>query len=243
MDTRYVVIFVTALTAGVAVFLTSFRQVTKPVADRNEEIFNKRAILSAVGDYLGEGVQVKDLKDDQVLDIFEKQMQQLVLNTQGTEIDGVKAEDIDMAKEKKKADSEKRLPLFIFSQGGEKFYILSVRGVGLWDEIWGNIALKSDINTIAGASFDHAGETPGLGAEIKDNASFPRSFKGKQIFDNGEYVSVNVRKGGAIDKDHEVDGITGATVTSDGVTDMLYSGIENYLPYLNSLRRQGMLLK
>lgn len=243
MNTRYVVIFVTALTAGVAVFLTSFRQITKPVADRNEEIFNKRAILSAVGDYLGEGVQVKNLKDEQVLDIFDKQVQQVVLNLQGEEVDGMKAEDIDMAKEKKKADNEKRLPLFIFSQGGENFYILSIRGVGLWDEIWGNIALKSDLNTIAGASFDHAGETPGLGAEIKDNSNFPKSFKEKKIFNGGEFVSINVRKGGAIDQNHDVDGITGATVTSDGVTDMLYDGIKNYLPYFNSLRRQGMLVK
>ena len=243
MDTRYVVIFVTALTAGVAVFLTSFRQVTKPVADRNEEIFNKRAILSAVGDYLGEGIKVKDLKDDQVLDIFDKQVQQVVVNMQGEEVDGVKAEDIDMAKEKKKANQDKSLPLFIFSQGGEKFYILSVRGVGLWDEIWGNIALKGDLNTIAGASFDHAGETPGLGAEIKDNSAFPRSFKEKQIFKNGEFVSINVRKGGAVDKLHDVDGITGATVTCNGVNDMLYDGIKNYMPYFNSLRQQGMLVK
>ena len=237
MDTRYVVIFVTALTAGVAVFLTGFRQITKPVADRNEEIFNKRAILTAVGDYLGEGVEVNDLKDDQVLDIFDKQVQQVVVNVQGEVVEGVKAEDIDMAKEKKKPDSEKRLPLFIFSQGGQKLYILSVRGVGLWDEIWGNIALKSDLNTIAGASFDHAGETPGLGAEIKDNSNFPESFKGKEIFEDGEFVSIDVRKGGAIDPEHDVDAITGATVTSDGVEDMLYSGIKNYLPYFNSLRR------
>lgn len=243
MDTRYVVIFVTALTASVAVFLTGFRQLTKPVADRNEEIFNKRAILSAVGDYLGEGIKVKDLKDDQVLDIFDKQVQQIVVNLQGEEVDGIKAEDIDMAKEKKKANQDKSLPLFIFSQGGEKFYILSVRGVGLWDEIWGNIALKGDLNTIAGASFDHAGETPGLGAEIKDNSAFPRSFKEKQIFKNGEFVSINVRKGGAVDKLHDVDGITGATVTCNGVNDMLYDGIKNYMPYFNSLRQQGMLVK
>ncbi len=240
MGTRYVVIFVVALTASVAVLLTGFRQITKPVADRNEEIFNKRAILSAVGDYLGEGLKVSDLQDDQVLGIFDEQVQQVTLDMQGNEIEGVKAEDIEMAKEKKKPSAERKLPLFIYSQGGEKFYIVSIRGVGLWDEIWGNIALKSDLNTIAGASFDHAGETPGLGAEIKDNSAFPRAFKEKEIFKDGEYVSINVRKGGAIDKKHEVDGITGATVTSDGVTDMLYDGIKNYIPYFNSIRQQSM---
>lgn len=240
MGTRYVVIFVVALTASVAVLLTGFRQITKPVADRNEEIFNKRAILSAVGDYLGEGVKVANLEDDQVLDIFDKQVQQVVLDMQGNEIEGVKAEDVEMAKEKKKPATEQKIPLFIYEQGGKKFYIVSVRGVGLWDEIWGNIALEGDLNTIAGASFDHAGETPGLGAEIKDNSAFPRAFKGKEIFKDGEYVSVNVRKGGAIDKRHEVDGITGATVTSNGVTEMLYRGIKNYMPYFNSIRQQSM---
>lgn len=243
MGTRYVVIFVVILTASVAVILTGFRQVTKPVADRNEDIFNKRAILSAVEDYMGEGVKVKDLTDLQILDVFEKQVEQTVLNLQGEVVDGVKAEDIETAKEKKKSDEDRRLPLYTFNQNGKKFYILSVRGVGLWDEIWGNIALESDLSTICGASFDHAGETPGLGAEIKDNAAFPRQFKGKKIFKEGEFVSVNVRKGGAIDKVYDVDAITGATVTSNGVSEMLHRGIKDYLPYLNSLRKQSMLVE
>ena len=77
-----------------------------------------------------------------------------------------------------------------------KFILVSVRGSGLWDEIWGSIALEDDFNTITGATFDHKGETPGLGAEIKDNPKFPSQFVGKKIYDeNGEYVSVQVKKG------------------------------------------------
>lgn len=238
MSTRYVITFVTILTVVVAVMLTGFRQATAPQAKRNEEIFNKRAILTAVGDYLGEGVTVASLSDEEVMKIFNEQVEQKVLNTSGQEVEGAMADEIDMAKEKKKPEAERKLPLYIYEHGGDQYYILSVRGSGLWDAIWGNIALKGDLNTVVGAAFDHAGETPGLGAEIKDNPAFPAQFKGKEIYtDNGRYVSITVRKGGARDPEHEVDAISGATVTSDGVTDMLYYGIKEYEPYFNSIKK------
>ena len=238
MSTRYVITFVTILTAVVAVLLTGFRQATKAQADLNEEIFNKRAILSAVEDYLGEGVTVADLSDDDVINIFDKQVEQVALDMTGQTLDGTMAEDIDMAKERKKPEAERQLPLYVYNQDGENYYILSVRGAGLWDAIWGNIALKSDLNTIVGVAFDHAGETPGLGAEIKDNPAFPAQFKGKELYtESGQYISVLVRKGGAKDPKHEVDAISGATVTCDGVTDMLFEGIKYYEPYFNSIRQ------
>jgi Na+-transporting NADH:ubiquinone oxidoreductase subunit C len=245
---RYVLIFILILTTTVAVVLTGLRQVTKEGADLNEQIFNKRAILTAVEDYLPDGKTVKQLSDQEVLDIFENKVKQVALSTEGEELESVMAEDIDMAKERKKPVSDRRLPLFIYSNDGKTCYILSVRGNGLWDEIWGNIALEDDLNTIAGAAFDHKGETPGLGAEIKDNPGFSRQFKGKEIFnDKGEYVSVLVKKGGATPGDpHQVDGISGATVTANGVTDMLENGISYYLPYLETIdqkEQQGMLIK
>jgi len=241
-STNYVLIFVLIMTVLVAFSLASIRQVTKATADQNEDIFNKRAVLAAVNDYLGmgEGVGANDLTDDQVLEIFQNKVQQTAINTQGQEVDGVMAEDIDMAKEKKKDVNERVLPLFKYAYEGKDFYILSVRGSGLWDEIWGNIALESDLNTIAGASFDHKGETPGLGAEIKDNPTFSENFKNKEIFRDGEFVSVKVRKGGAQDPTYEVDGISGATVTADGVDKMLRSGIELYLPYLEKIKGSSM---
>jgi Na+-transporting NADH:ubiquinone oxidoreductase subunit C len=234
-STKYVIGFVLILTASVAVALTGLREATKTQADLNEKIFNKRAVLSAVEDYLGDVESVNELSDDQVLALFEK-MEQPVLDMEGNVVPDKIAENIDMAKERKKPEEERLLPLYIYEQGGEKFYILSVRGNGLWDEIWGNVALKSDLNTVAGAAFDHKGETPGLGAEIKDNPSFAEQFEGKKIYKEGEYVSVNVRKGGARDKQYEVDGISGATVTADGVSEMLYRGIQYYEPYLATLK-------
>ena len=234
-STNYIVTFILILTATVAVALTGLREITKEKADLNKEIFEKRAILSAVEDHLPQ--KVKQLSDDEVLQVFSG-IEQITLDMSGTPVDGdVQAEDIDMAKEKKKPESERMLPLFIYEKDGQKYYIISVRGNGLWDEIWGNIALEGDLNTITGAAFDHTGETPGLGAEIKDNPSFARKFKGVKIYDDGEFVSVKVRKGGAKDTDHEVDGISGATVTCDGVSEMMYRGIKYYEPFFQTLKQ------
>ena len=250
-STNYILGFILAMTAIVAILLTGLREVTKAGAERNEAIFNKRAVLMSVENYLG-GKQVKQLSDAEVEEIFQTQVEQKVLNMEGEEVgtEGLMAEDVEMAKERKKPESERVLPLYIFSDkdSKEKFYILSVRGNGLWDEIWGNIALKSDLETVAGAAFDHQGETPGLGAEIKDNPSFRKQFPGKKIYDeSGEYTAVVVRKNGAVNDRYEVDGISGATVTANGVTDMLKKGIKYYQPYLEKIKSgsnlQGYLIK
>ena len=88
------------------------------------------------------------------------------------------------------------------------------------------------MNTVFGAVFDHKGETPGLGAEI-NRPFFQDQFSGKIIFEAEKLVSISVIKGGADPSDmHAVDGISGGTITSDGVTDMLAERLNMYLPYL-----------
>lgn len=233
-STRNIIIFILAMTSIVAITLTGFRLSTADQAALNEDVFNKRAILSSLDQYLEK--PSAELSDEEVRQLFENKVEQLAIDMEGNVLEGVAADDIDMQKEKSKPEAERRLPLYIFEQEGKKFYILSVRGNGLWDEIWGTVALEDDKNTIAGVAFDHAGETPGLGAEIKDNPVFPAMFRGKEIYTaSGEYTSVTVRKGGAKDPKHEVDGISGATVTADGVTEMMKRGIRYYEPYLQSI--------
>jgi Na+-transporting NADH:ubiquinone oxidoreductase subunit C len=231
---KYIITFIIIMTVVAAVSLAGMRELTLSASTKNEEIFSKRSVLLTVNDYLGKGLNVNDLSDDEVLKMFNEQVEQVVLNIDGEVVPNLLAEKIDLSVEKKKAEADRLLPLFVFKNEKEKFYILSVRGSGLWDEIWGNIAVKADLNTIAGVTFDHKGETPGLGAEIKDNPSFPGQFIGKQIFKDGE-VAVLVRKGGSQDKTYEVDGISGATITCDGVTEMLQRGIAYYLPYLETI--------
>jgi len=233
-STNYVVGFTLAMTVLVALTLSSLFYGTKDQVAQNEDVFNKRAILSAISDKLDK--PVGDFSDEDVLSLFEEKVEQKVVDMNGDLIDGVMAEKINMAKEAKKPEEDRQLPLFVYNAGGEKVYIVSVRGSGLWDAIWGNVALQSDFTTVVGASFDHAGETPGLGAEIKDNPAFAKQFGGKKIYNGGEYVSVGVIKGGAKNPAYEVDGLSGATVTADGVDEMLYRGIKYYEPYFGKVK-------
>lgn len=234
--TGKIVTFILIITSVVAVSLTGLREVTKSQAAVNEAVFNKRSILSAVNKYLDK--PVAQLTDGEVQAIFSESMEQKVIDMEGNVIEGITPDQVDMKKERKKPEMERTLPLYVYNNAaGNKFYILSVRGNGLWDEIWGVVALQDDLKTVAGVSFDHAGETPGLGAEIKDNPAFSAQFSGKKIYnEQGQYTSVTVRKGGARDKVHEVDGISGATVTADGVTEMLKKGIQYYEPYLTKVK-------
>lgn len=233
--TGYVLRFTLIMTTLVAVVLAGMFYATEPIAKTAEAVFNKRAILSAVDTHLPK--MQEEMADQEVLQVFENKFEQRVIDMDGNLVDGVKAENVDMAQEEKKQMDDRLLPFYVYTDAeGSKYFILSVRGSGLWDKIWGNIALESDLTTIAGASFDHKGETPGLGAEIKDNPAFAAQFIGKKIYDeDGDYTSVEVVKGEAKNQRNEVDGISGATITCNGVSDMLYKGIKNYEPYLDKI--------
>ncbi len=168
--------------------------------------------------------------------------EQVVLNNKGEEqTGGTAAFDIDLKKEIDKAkngNQDKQLfPLFICKKDGKSFYIIPMRGKGLWGPIWGYIALEGDMNTIAGVSFGHKGETPGLGAEI-ETEYFQKQFVGKKILDEqGDFVSVKVVKGGGTSTNiHGVDAVSGATITSDGVTEMFHRTLENYIPYFKKAK-------
>lgn len=243
-STRYIIIFTLLLTTIVALGLSGIYYATFEKAKLNEKLFNKRGILIAISPYLDK--EVDEMSDEDVVEIFDTRMEQIVLDMNGNQVETAqvvaagykdgRAEDVDMAKERKKPLDERLFPLFVFDKGDGKVYIISVRGNGLWDEIWGSVGIESDLNTIVGAAFDHKAETPGLGAEIKDNAAFRDQFQGKRIYDeDGNYISVAVRKGGARDVKHEVDGISGATITGDGVTEMLFRGIQYYQPYFSQI--------
>ena len=243
-DTLKVLLFVLTMTTIVALTLAGLFYSTADRVKKNEEVYNKRAILSAVKSELGKPLD--DITNDELLDIFKNQVTQSVVDGEGNTLEldeikalgygGTSAESIDMAKEKKKPVEDRVWPIYEYtSQTKEKFYIIVLRGNGLWDEIWGYVALEADAQTIAGVAFDHKAETPGLGAEIKDSKAFQEQFKGTSLWKNDEYQGILVQKAGAKDEKYEVDGITGATITADGVTDMFEVGVKSYAPYLASL--------
>jgi len=158
----------------------------------------------------------------------------IALNEDGSIDESTDAFNVDLAKELKKPVDKQVYPLYEANVDGEKYYIVPLRGKGLWDAIWGYVSLKDDVNTIKGAVFDHKGETPGLGAEITQ-VWFQQRFADEKIYDgDGNFIGVSVVKGnvGPTNKDdHKVDAISGATITGNGVTNMISERLEHYLPY------------
>jgi len=148
---------------------------------------------------------------------------------------------IDVKKEATKAADpayDRRLPLFEGSIEGKDIFVVPVRGKGLWDAIWGFVAMDKDM-VIHGVYFDHKGETPGLGAEIKQRY-FMDDFKGEGFLVDGNFAGIAVAKGNndpknLIKDDQEVDALAGATITGDGLSAMLKKDIRLYVPYFKSL--------
>ncbi len=200
----------------------------QPRQYENMRIDKMQQILATVG------IQVETTEAEEVYD--EVIVEEIVLDHQGQEREGVAAFDVDLARELKRTPEEQNFPLYIAEVEGERYYIIPLRGAGLWNAIFGYIALKDDVNTVQGVVFDHLGETPGLGAEITQEW-FRERFADEKIFnDTGELVGISVVKGNPSTSkdDNRVDAISGATITTDGVTDMLYERLNRYLPYFEN---------
>lgn len=227
----YTFLFVGIMIVGIASILAYTSQTLKPMQDENVKNEKMQNILSTVG--------INVTREE-----AEKSYKKYIVEELALKIDGSINEninpfsDLNLAKELKKDYEDQHFPLYVAEINSEKYYIIELRGTGLWDAIWGYISLKSDFNTVNGVSFDHKGETAGLGAEITKDW-FKESFKDEKIFNSdGKLVGITVLKGNNdpnnIDKDdHEVDAISGSTITGDGVTDMIYERVNNYLPYLS----------
>ncbi len=223
MSNRYVFMYASVMVVVVALVLSTAATLLRPLQERNMRIEKMQNILSTIG---------ISAPKSEAIELFDQYITQTkILNHLGEEKEG-DAFEVDLQDENRKPVDQRQLPLFIADVEGELFYIVPVRGNGLWGPIWGYLSFRGDLTTIAGANFDHASETPGLGAEIAD-PPFERQFVGKKIFDeDGEFKPVVVVRGGAPSgDDHAVDAITGGTITSNGVSAMIRNGLEVYLPY------------
>ncbi|MDR0749112.1 MAG: NADH:ubiquinone reductase (Na(+)-transporting) subunit C, partial [Tannerellaceae bacterium] len=147
---------------------------------------------------------------------------------------GAKVEGDAFASDVVKAFGQHTYPVFVARVDGQIKYIMALSGAGLWGPLWGYVSVNDDRNTIYGADFSHAGETPGLGAEII-MPSFSGQFAGKHIFAKGEFKSVAIVKPGksAAGQDY-VDGISGGTITSQGVDKMIFDSLQGYVRFLTS---------
>jgi Na+-transporting NADH:ubiquinone oxidoreductase subunit C len=206
----------------------------KPFQEKNVVAEKRQNILTTIG---------IEVSREEAASAYQKNISDsYVLNYKGEVVEG-EAFDVDLGVEVKKSKEEQQLPIFVSEKEGKKTYILPMRGKGLWGPIWGYLALKEDMSTISGAVFDHKSETPGLGAEIS-LGWFQEPFIGKTIYDGETLVSVKVVKGGAKQGDmHGVDGISGGTITADGVSKMLSERLNMYSPFLESKRNEIMSLE
>jgi len=228
-------VILVVVVASVLAFTATSLQPTQRENVRQEKMQNILATVGIETDRPG----AQKLYDQYIVE-------ELALNQNGEVMESKDAFEVDLAKELKKPVEEQVFPLYIAEVEGKKYYVLPLRGNGLWNAIFGYISLKDDVNTIKGATFDHLGETPGLGAEITKQW-FKEAFEEEKIFDsNGNLVGVSVVKGNidASDKDdNKVDAISGATITGDGVSDMISERLKRYLPYFEKQKDIKVAIK
>lgn len=230
---RYTVIFALIICVTCSFTLSLFSQLLRERQEVNMAMDIKQNILKAVS--LRTPVPAKS-DAETILSIYSDKITEKVIDAEGNEIAGKLPEDI--------TEDEVAYPLYMYKEDNKVVaFAIPIVGKGLWSTLYGYLALEPDGITVRGITFYKHGETPGLGAEIEQDW-FQDNFKGKKIWDvkAGEIKPVAVVKGKVADKispdqtQFYVDGISGATMTSNGVTDMIAAEIDKYEPFLKSIR-------
>ncbi|MEN8158125.1 MAG: NADH:ubiquinone reductase (Na(+)-transporting) subunit C [Bacteroidota bacterium] len=233
----YIFVFSLIMVTIVAVLLSFVAMQLKPRQQMNVEIEKKQDVLRSVG----KAEKVGEVEDKN--SYIEEEFGEFITESYVVDFEGNRLETdafevmLTLNAEIRKPREERNYPVFVYSEnGGPKKYVVPVRGKGLWGPIWGYIAMEEDLNTIYGAVFDHKGETPGLGSDI-NTGWFQEPFAGKTIFDEaGEFVSVEVMKGGADPSSmHQVDAISGGTITSKALEEMIKDCMVGYVTHFEAL--------
>lgn len=250
----YTVIYSIVLVVVVAAILAFTSQALKDKQNENVKLETITKVISAATQADPDYVIAEDA------DILEE-YQNLISDAIFVDANGEKVGQMNIGKEDKKAievastsdlkkqndiikkieagnadaASELKLPVYVFNIKGQKVTVIPCYGAGLWGPVWGYLAFAEDGRTFDGAIFDHKSETPGLGAKITETP-FYSQFKGRSITDEGYF---GVIKGGAKDTEHEVDAISGASITSGAVGTTVRTWVKYYLPYLNKLAAES----
>ena len=225
----YIILYSMAITVVCGGLLAFAATSLKERQDANIALEQKKNILSSV-------LTLKE--GDNVTELYKSQVKGFVIDYDGNVKEGMAPEQVEVAKQYKLDPKERLLPVYEFRSQTDpakvEYAVMPVYGYGLWNNIWGFVAVKSDFNTIQGVKFQHAGETPGLGARIESDEVQER-FKGKSVFENGTLTSVVIQKGEGKEygsEPHKVDGMSGATLTGNGVNNMLRDYLACYENYL-----------
>ena len=235
----YTVIYTTIIVVVVAAVLAFASSSLKSKQTANIKAETLSQMMTAAG--LGDKESFSKMGNDAVLSTYSDNIEEaFAINVNGEKVRDLKTakneiELIDNFKPENKAilnGGEAHLPVYKFKSG---VTVIPVYGAGLWGPIWGYIALQQDLKTIVGAYFDHESETPGLGAKIKDEASFKEQFAGK-VFDlEDSSVLFEIVKGGAPEgSENKVDAISGATMTCNGLNKAINTWVGAYANYLKN---------
>ena len=230
----YTVIYTTILVVIVAAILAFAASALKSRQQANMDLAKMKTIMLAAN--MGQNPDGSVDKNADFMKLYNDHITNaFVVDAEGNVVEGVDAfKDIDLKSQfsNLKKGQEVKLPVYECTMDdGRKVNILAMYGAGLWGAIWGYVAVEDDNETVAGAIFDHASETPGLGAKIAEPA-FYTQFRGKKLSDAGEFSSVKVIKGGANGSENGVDAISGATMTSKAVSTSLEQWLGAYKAFL-----------
>ncbi len=211
----YTVVYASVMVLLVAVVLAFTSQSLRSFQKKNEDNDKRQQILRSIN--VSVSANEAETKYQELI------KESFLVNENGEKVEG----DAFTA-------TPEQHPVFVASVDGQNKYIMALSGAGLWGPLWGYLSVDNDKNTIFGTDFSHAGETPGLGAEIAKPA-FSNEFKGKKLFVNGEFKSVAIVKPGkSVAGQDYVDGISGGTITSQGVDHMLFNSLNGYVKFLTS---------
>ncbi len=220
----YIIIYTVVMVVIVGALLATLATWLKPTQDANVLNEQKVSIMKAFGE--------ADANFDEVVTMGRITAGEFVAVEEAADVQAVFAL---LGNRKALGEATDELPIFKFEKDGVAKYVLPIVGKGLWGDIWGYVSLYvvDGKLTISGIVMDHAGETPGLGAEIA-SAGVQGAFANKVLYNEAGEFAVRMQKGGA-QNEHQVDAITGGTKTCDGVNAMLETSISKYKSFLDTL--------
>lgn len=211
----YTICYAAVMVVLVAFLLAFVSSALKPAQDANVAIDKKKQILASLN--------VRGIAKSDVEAKYNELIQETyVLTPDGQEIEGADAFDVETK------EIGEKFPIYLAKTAeGEDAYVLPLKGRGLWGGLWGYVAVTLDFEKVLGAYFDHESETAGLGALIKEE-KFQSQFIGRPVMADGK-VALTVVKKGSSEVETQIDGVTGATLTSKGVGEMVLTGIQQYV--------------
>ena len=221
----YTVVYASVMVIIAAFLLAFVTSVLKDKQDANVANDKRGQILSSLN--------IRNVED--VTGEYKKViLNDLVLDVNGTVLQEKGGFDVESKDITAKNPADKKLPLYVAKVENDTIYVVPLYGRGLWGGISGYLALKKDFDTVYGAYFTHESETAGLGARIVEE-EFQDKFKNKKAFADSTFQTVALSLSKKIeDKEHQVDAITGATLTSKGVSEMFLSSLQPYQKYFSA---------